>query len=206
MNIMRYPIKPTLFSAVEHKNVLVEKWLPQKSLLSSGLISVFISSCGNNARLEAIYFQVPLICVPLYGEQPMISNIVKYNGHGVILNKEGLSEKRIIRALNETFENLSGIKQKMKRSVDILKMSPVSQEDQIGHHVKMLVEFGKTSHYDPGVPKGLIDIIDYYNIDLFTFGFIILTISINIGKLILLKAIDLFLNIIRKNSVIVTYY
>ena len=39
-------------------HVLISMWLPQKSLLGSGEISLFVSHCGNNARLESVYYQV----------------------------------------------------------------------------------------------------------------------------------------------------
>ena len=176
--------------------MLIEEWVPQKQLLSSGLISIFISSCGNNARLEATYFLVPLLCIPLYGEQPMISNIILHNEFGGMITKEKLSEETITQTINETLQNKVRIVEKMKISVGELKMSPVSQEELLVHHVKMLVKFGKRSRSVKGTSENnnILNFIDFYNLDLLSLGILLLTCTIILAKYILSK---IFILIVR---------
>ena len=41
--------------------VYIQHWMPQKDILSHQKIKFFLSHCGNNGRLEAIYFNTPIL-------------------------------------------------------------------------------------------------------------------------------------------------
>ncbi|KAJ8708426.1 hypothetical protein PYW07_010551 [Mythimna separata] len=68
------------------KNIRISKWLPQSDLLRHPKIKVFITQCGLQSTDEAITAGVPLIGVPMLGDQWY--NAEKYVHHkiGVKLN------------------------------------------------------------------------------------------------------------------------
>ena len=43
-------------------NVLAREWLPQNDLLGHAKTKLFISHCGANSQIEALYHAVPIIC------------------------------------------------------------------------------------------------------------------------------------------------
>nr|WEU75331.1 uridine diphosphate-glycosyltransferases 41G2 [Glyphodes pyloalis] len=52
------------------KNVHVRSWMPQASILAHPNIRVFITHGGLLSTLEAAHYGVPLLAVPIFGDQP----------------------------------------------------------------------------------------------------------------------------------------
>ncbi|CAI9098557.1 OLC1v1035226C1 [Oldenlandia corymbosa var. corymbosa] len=52
-------------------------WAPQKEVLQSGKVGVFVTHCGWNSILESISYGVPLICRPFFGDQVLNSAMVE---------------------------------------------------------------------------------------------------------------------------------
>ena len=50
-------------------NVRLERWLPQVSLLAHPHTRLFVSHCGLNGLFEAAHYGVPILAVPLSGDQ-----------------------------------------------------------------------------------------------------------------------------------------
>lgn len=65
----------------------------------------FITHCGLNSLNEAAFAGVPLISVPLFGDQNYNNAIVLHTGIGVTLDKFNLTTKNIVEALHEVLTN-----------------------------------------------------------------------------------------------------
>jgi hypothetical protein len=50
--------------------ILTSTWLPQNDLLGHPNTKVFVSHCGKNGQYEALYHAVPIVCTPIFGDQP----------------------------------------------------------------------------------------------------------------------------------------
>ncbi|XP_017482517.1 PREDICTED: UDP-glucuronosyltransferase 2B13-like [Rhagoletis zephyria] len=50
-------------------NVKIQSWLPQNDILAHPNIKVFITHGGLFGTQEGIYWGVPMLCIPLYGDQ-----------------------------------------------------------------------------------------------------------------------------------------
>ena len=53
-------------------NVYLVKSAPQIDILRRA--SVFISHCGMNSTSESVHFGVPMVCIPLSADQPIVAN------------------------------------------------------------------------------------------------------------------------------------
>jgi len=84
-------------------NFIVRHYVPQIDVLRH--TNVFISHCGMNSISESLYFEVPLVMLPIVNDQPMIARRVKELGAGVLLDFENLSSEDIKQAVHEVLEN-----------------------------------------------------------------------------------------------------
>ncbi|KPJ21665.1 Ecdysteroid UDP-glucosyltransferase [Papilio machaon] len=52
------------------KNVHIRSWMPQASILAHPNVKVFITHGGLLSTLEALKYGVPLLAIPVFGDQP----------------------------------------------------------------------------------------------------------------------------------------
>ena len=87
-------------------NIKVVPWLPQNVLLAHKDIKVLVSHVGHNSLCESAYHGVPLVAIPLFGDQ--FSNAMKAEQFGLgiavdyhTMDTEQLFET-IVRVINES--------------------------------------------------------------------------------------------------------
>lgn len=54
----------------------INPWAPQQYVLAHPAIGWFLSHCGINGTLESLSLGVPMICWPLFADQPVLSILV----------------------------------------------------------------------------------------------------------------------------------
>ena len=79
--------------------------LHKKKIVAHPNVKVFVTHGGRLSTIEAIYFGVPLVGIPVFGDQ--LSNIATAaaDGYAVKINLEELSEQTLSSALNEVLTN-----------------------------------------------------------------------------------------------------
>ncbi|KAI4462082.1 UDP-glucosyltransferase [Holotrichia oblita] len=87
------------------KNVIIRKWFPQSDLLAHRNVKLFITHGGLLSTIESLYRGVPIIGIPVYGDQKLnIGNAVN-RGYGVAIDYRELSGETLSDALKEVLEN-----------------------------------------------------------------------------------------------------
>ncbi|KAJ8928783.1 hypothetical protein NQ314_018641 [Rhamnusium bicolor] len=86
-------------------NVKLGKWLPQSDILAHPNVKVFITHGGLLSTTETIYRGVPIIAIPVFGDQKMNANTAKEAGYGLVLPYQELSEEKLSSLLNEILTN-----------------------------------------------------------------------------------------------------
>lgn len=86
-------------------NVMISKWLPQDSALAHRNTKLFISHCGLGSVVESRYHGVPVVGIPIFGDQEGNLNRVVNEGWGVKVDFATISENLLHDAINEVLEN-----------------------------------------------------------------------------------------------------
>ncbi|XP_045486743.1 UDP-glycosyltransferase UGT5-like [Pieris rapae] len=82
----------------EMKKIYSSKWLPQNDILAHPNVVAFFSHCGQVGITEAIHYGVPVLGIPMFGDQISNAAAVEESGLGVQtavndLTKENLMKK-----------------------------------------------------------------------------------------------------------------
>ncbi|KAL5260556.1 hypothetical protein ACHWQZ_G010637 [Mnemiopsis leidyi] len=169
---------------------LQKSWIPQKDLLGSGKLDLFFSHCGNNGRMEAIFFNVPLLCVPLFGDQYYNARLVRRNGFGSYLTWEELTEE----SLTETIKNLLGKKEefveKMRRAADIARNDPGAGTETLRYYTDLLVKNGNADHLVNRIIMNQ-STNEIYNLDIAVLALVCVLLSIVFILFVLVKCLRL---------------
>lgn len=86
-------------------NVMVSKWLPQSDILAHKNIKLFITHGGLLSSLEALHHGIPLIAVPIFGDQTLNANRATKAGYAVKLEFANITKESVQWALSEILEN-----------------------------------------------------------------------------------------------------
>ncbi|XP_021940882.1 UDP-glucuronosyltransferase 2B15-like isoform X1 [Zootermopsis nevadensis] len=92
----------------EHpKNIKIAKWLPQADVLGHPNVKVFITHGGLMGTMEAVFNGVPMVAIPLFGDQ--FHNVRNYEEEGVAikLDYSTITKEKVLRALKEVLNNPS---------------------------------------------------------------------------------------------------
>ncbi|XP_063897133.1 UDP-glucosyltransferase 2 isoform X3 [Helicoverpa armigera] len=126
-------------------NVRIEKWLPQSDLLRHPKIKVFITQGGQQSTDEAITAGVPLIGVPMLGDQWF--NVEKYITHeiGVRLDIETLTEEEFKNAITEVIGDKK-YRQNMKKFGEIIRDEPMTPLERAVWWTEHVLRHGGARH------------------------------------------------------------
>ena len=158
------------------------KWVPQRDLLASGALSMFISHCGNNGRIESIYYRVPILCVPLFGDQLHNAHLVKYKKFGEFLVKEQLTESSFTAAVDGIIGNREMYKGNMEQAVDYVTRDPGAGAGMLHHQIEQLLKIGNADHLKNKIIREQWS-YEIYNLDfLGMFSLVMLLVLILLSK------------------------
>merc|ERR1711962_1429678 len=89
------------------ENIRVQKWMPQQDVLAHSNVKVFISHCGLLGSQEALYSGKPMLCLPVFAEQPRNAINMQRRGYGRVIQWDDLSEELLLKELTELISNPS---------------------------------------------------------------------------------------------------
>jgi glucuronosyltransferase len=91
---------PTLFNDTVKDKFRLMRWIPQSSLLAHPKTKLFISHCGLNGMFETTHYGVPVVALPLSGDQ--MQNAAKLTDHlniGVSLDMFSVDSTQLYNAI-----------------------------------------------------------------------------------------------------------
>ncbi|MBU3177554.1 glycosyl transferase [Clostridium estertheticum] len=99
LNIIMSVGKDTDISALTSipSNFIIRNYVPQLEVLKQ--TDIFITHGGMNSANEGLYYDVPLILIPLSVDQPAVANRVAKLGAGIVIEKDKVTAKTLNQAV-----------------------------------------------------------------------------------------------------------
>ncbi|XP_078679461.1 UDP-glucuronosyltransferase 1-2-like [Branchiostoma floridae x Branchiostoma belcheri] len=82
-------------------------WLPQNDLLAHPKTRAFVTHAGSNGVYEVLHHGVPMVCLPLFGDQPANAARVVARGLGVTLDFSTVTADQLYQAILHVLTNNS---------------------------------------------------------------------------------------------------
>ena len=86
-------------------NIMIGSWLPQRDILAHPNVKAFITHGGLLGTTEALVEGVPVLGLPIFGDQKMNMAKAETRGYGLVLDYDDISEESITEKLAELLRN-----------------------------------------------------------------------------------------------------
>ncbi|XP_027658751.2 UDP-glucuronosyltransferase 1A1-like isoform X2 [Falco cherrug] len=160
------------------KNVKLVKWLPQNDLLAHPKTRAFITHGGSHGVYEGICNAVPMVLMPLFGDQMDNAKRVESRGAGVTLNILEMTSKDISAALKAVI-NDKKYKENIKRLSDLHLDRPIHPLDLAVHWVEFVMRHKGAPHLRPAAHD--LNWIQYHSLDVIAFLLAVVLLSLFIS-------------------------
>ncbi|KAK6963158.1 UDP-glucuronosyltransferase 1-1 [Biomphalaria glabrata] len=89
----------------QQDKILALNWIPQNDLLGHTKTKVFVSHCGKNGQYEALYHGVPILCLPMYGDQFYNSKRIAVKEFGHYADIREITSEKFSALIQEIADN-----------------------------------------------------------------------------------------------------
>ncbi|TDH06158.1 hypothetical protein EPR50_G00129700 [Perca flavescens] len=144
------------------ENVKLMKWVPQNDLLAHPGARAFITHAGSHGLFEGLCHGVPMVMIPITGDQP--DNAVKLasRGAGVVLDIYSITTESLLQGLNEVI-NDTRYKENMQKLSALHKDRPVDPLDLSVYWTEFVMRHKGAKHLRPAVHD--LNWLQYYCLD-----------------------------------------
>ncbi|XP_021395298.1 UDP-glucuronosyltransferase 1A1 isoform X3 [Lonchura striata] len=148
------------------KNVKLVKWLPQNDLLAHPKTRAFITHGGSHGVYEGICNAVPMVLMPLFGDQMDNAKRVESRGAGLTLNILEMTSNDISNALKAVI-NDKKYKENIQRLSDLHLDRPIHPLDLAVHWVEFVMRHKGAPHLRPAAHD--LNWVQYHSLDVIAF-------------------------------------
>ncbi|XP_072014711.1 UDP-glucuronosyltransferase 2C1-like isoform X3 [Amphiura filiformis] len=126
-------------------NVKVVDWIPQNDLLAHPQIKVFVYHCGLNGIWEAVYHGVPMVAIPLFGDQFDNAQRLVSRGMGVKVDIATLTSDELAEAIRTVINNPS-YKDNATRISSIFRDRSRTPAEEAADWLEYVIRHGGAKH------------------------------------------------------------
>ncbi|XP_066510340.1 UDP-glucuronosyltransferase 1-6-like isoform X2 [Hoplias malabaricus] len=159
-------------------NVKLMKWLPQNDLLGHPKTRAFITHGGTHGIYEGICHAVPMVILPLFGDQGDNAHRMANRGVGLVLDIHEITPESLSNTLH-TIINDTSYKEKMVKLSSIHKDRPTEPLDLAVFWTEFVMRHKGADHLRPAAHD--LNWFQYHSLDVI--GFLLLVIMIVVAAL-----------------------
>ncbi|XP_025752059.2 UDP-glucuronosyltransferase 1-1 isoform X2 [Manacus vitellinus] len=160
------------------QNVKLVKWLPQNDLLAHPKTRAFITHGGSHGIYEGICNAVPMVLMPLFGDQMDNAKRVESRGAGLTLNILEMTSQDISTALRAVINDKT-YKENIQRLSDLHLDRPIHPLDLAVHWVEFVMRHKGAPHLRPAAHD--LNWVQYHSLDVLAFLLFVLLLSLFIS-------------------------
>lgn len=148
------------------KNTKLVKWLPQNDLLGHPKTRAFITHSGSHGIYEGICNGVPMVMLPLFGDQMDNAKRMETRGAGVTLNVLEMTSEDLSKALKAVIYDKS-YKENIMRLSRLHKDRPIEPLDLAVFWVEFVMRHKGAPHLRPAAHD--LTWYQYHSLDVIAF-------------------------------------
>ncbi|KAH8320698.1 hypothetical protein KR067_007249, partial [Drosophila pandora] len=126
-------------------NVMVKNWMPQVDILAHPNVKVFISHGGIFSLHEAVFSGVPVLGLPIFGDQYSNIRQAEAAGFALALDYRKLTAAELRHSLMELLENPT-FRNNMKKASKVFRDRPLSAMDTAMYWIDYVIEHRGAPH------------------------------------------------------------
>jgi glucuronosyltransferase len=165
-------------------NVMISPWIPQRDILAHPNVKLFITHGGLLGTTEALVEGVPVLGIPLFGDQKMNMAKAVARDYGLQVYFEDVTEEKITEALQELLNNSKYVKNTKEISSRFTDR-PMTPQETVVYWTEYAVRHKGAPHLRAA--GNSLSFIEFYLIDVYATLGLMMTVLITV--LISLKAI-----------------
>ncbi|XP_045643205.1 UDP-glucuronosyltransferase 3A1-like isoform X1 [Ursus americanus] len=129
-------------------NVKIVDWLPQSDLLAHPRIRLFVTHGGMNSIMEAIQHGVPMVGIPLFGDQPENLNRVEAKKFGVSIQLKQIKAETLALKMKQVIEDKRYKSAAVAASI-IRRSHPLTPAQRLVGWIDHILQTGGAAHLKP---------------------------------------------------------
>lgn len=145
-------------------NIFFSKWLPQDDILAHKNLKLFITHAGKGSITESEYHEVPMVAIPIYGDQTENAATMQNKGHGLAIDYRTLTEESFRATILEVIEN-DQYKKAVQKFSRIYRDRPIAARESAVYWIEYLIRHHGAPHMQS--PLKQMNFIQENNIDVF---------------------------------------
>uniref|UniRef100_A0A915AZM7 glucuronosyltransferase n=1 Tax=Parascaris univalens TaxID=6257 RepID=A0A915AZM7_PARUN len=178
-------------------NVIKKKWVPQNDLFGHPKLGAFITHGGQNSVIESTNAGIPMICVPLFGDQMRNAKVAEKRRVAFLLDKRFISSDSLSHAIRTVLYNQT-YGESAKRLAQMIRKKPISARERVIKYTEFAAEFGPFDNLNSAGVR--LNFFQYYMIDILLPAAIILMLFTALSALALIRLTRLLLRFRMENK------
>ncbi|CAH1773667.1 unnamed protein product [Owenia fusiformis] len=146
-------------------NTIIDKWIPQKDLMSHPNIKLVVHQCGMTSTFQTIHYAQPTVNIPFFLDQvyncEKLANRVK---SGELLRVEGLTSEILLKAMKNVISNAT-YKANAEKASKILSDNDMDPSDKAIYWIEYVLRH-KGAHHLRSQGMNNLSFCQYYLLDI----------------------------------------
>ncbi|EDW64152.2 uncharacterized protein Dvir_GJ17308 [Drosophila virilis] len=163
-------------------NIYFHNWLPQDDILAHPNTKLFITHAGKGGIAEAQYHGVPMLALPVFGDQPGNAELMVSAGFGLSLDLLTLTEDRLEQSIRELLHN-PAYRQNVRKFSQLYRDRPLTARQSVVYWTEYVMRHNGAYHLQS--PWLHMDFVARHNLDVYACLLLALAVSLFVFALLL---------------------